>query len=242
MSFATNILKEKQHDNSKDLQADNESEKTIDDDWFNIFEKEGSQKSTEEAQRRFARVLAGEIEKPGSYSIRTLKTLGELDQNTAILFKKLCSACIFLEHPIDKHLIDVRVPSLGKNPGANALKKYGLTFTNLNILNEYRLIISEYKSNVDYQVSIPEENYRVLAPFQHQRRYWALQPSPEREKSEEFRISGVAFSRVGRELLRIVDQEPMPEYTEALKKFFADQKLQMVEVPGPGPIILEGTI
>ena len=133
MSFATNILKEKQHDNSKDLQADNESEKTIDDDWFNISRKKEVKKAPKRRSVGFARVLAGEIEKPGSYSIRTLKTLGELDQNTAILFKKLCSACIFLEHPIDKHLIDVRVPSLGKNPGANALKKYGLTFTNLNI-------------------------------------------------------------------------------------------------------------
>ena len=60
--------------------------------------RRGSQKSSEDMQRRFARVLAGEIEKPGSYSILTLKTLGELDQNIATLFKKLCSACVFLEH------------------------------------------------------------------------------------------------------------------------------------------------
>ena len=48
-------------------------EKTIDDDWFNIFEKEGSQKSSEEVQHRFARVLAGEIEKSGSYSNKGCK-------------------------------------------------------------------------------------------------------------------------------------------------------------------------
>ena len=78
LGFAAGILKGKQYDNSKESQADNESEKTIDDDWFNIFEKETSQKSTEEIQCRFARVLAGEIEKPGSYSIKALKTLGDL--------------------------------------------------------------------------------------------------------------------------------------------------------------------
>ena len=48
---------------------------------------------------------------------------------------------------------------------------------------------------------------------------------------QEFRFSGLSFSIVGRELFRIVDQDPMPEYTEDLKKFFADQKLIMFEVP-----------
>ena len=42
-------------------------------------------------QRRFGRVLAGEIEKPGSYSTRTVKILSELDHDVAVLFKKLCS-------------------------------------------------------------------------------------------------------------------------------------------------------
>ena len=48
------------------------------------------------------------------------------------------------------------------------------------------------------------------------------------------------LSHVGRELLRIVDQDLMEQYTEDLKKFFAGQNLQMVETPNPGPIILKG--
>lgn len=211
--------------------TNNNKEKTIDDDWLNRFETEARQKSSEEMQRRFARVLAGEIQKPGSFSPKAVKTLGELDQNIAALFKKLCSLCIVLEHPIEKHIIDVRVPSLGGNPGSNALKKHGLPFNKLNILNEYGLIISTYNSNVDYQVSITDENHQVLAPFQHQGRFWALQSVSKREIDEEFRISGVLLTHIGRELFQIVDQDPMPEYTEDLKKFFASQKLQMVEVP-----------
>ena len=54
-------------------------EKPISEDWFNIFEKEASQKSSEEMQRRFAQVLAGEIEKPGSHSIKAVKALGDMD-------------------------------------------------------------------------------------------------------------------------------------------------------------------
>lgn len=56
-----------------------------------------------------------------------------------------------------------------------------------------------------------------------------LLPLPDRGNKPEFRLSGVALSRVGRELFRIVDQDPMPEYTEDLKQYFAEQKLQMIE-------------
>ena len=43
-------------------------------------------------------------------------------------------------------------------------------------------------------------------------------------------VSGIMLSHTGRELFPIVDQDPMESYTEALKKFFAEQNLQMIEV------------
>ena len=217
-------------------------EKVIDDVWLNIFETEARPRSTEEAQLLFGRILAGEIKNPGSYSLKTVKALGEMDQNIASLFKRLCSVCIVLNNPDDDTLIDIRIPSLGGDPGRNVLRKYGLPFNKLNTLNEYGLVISEYNSGVDYQVSIVDKNHRVLAPFLHQGQYWALQSTLERKHDEEFRIWGVALSQVGRELFHIVDQDPMPEYTEDLKKFFTSQKLQMVEVPGSGPIMINSTI
>ena len=219
-------------------------EKTIDDDWFNVFEKEASQKSSEDMQRRFGRVLAGEIEKSGSYSIKTIKTLGEMDQNIAALFKKLCSACVvfgvfeILNSETNEMVLDVRVPSFGGNPGSNALRKYGLGFDQLNLLNGYDLIISDYNSWYDYNLCIVSQDNSVRLPFQYQGKYWGLFPLPERENKSELKISGVALSHIGRELFHIVDQDPMPEYTENLKKFFAEQNLQMVEVSTPKPTIL----
>ncbi len=226
----TNQPNEAQSDNSTNQDANGGEEKTISDVWLNIFETEARPQSTEEGQILFGRILAGEIKNPGSYSTRTLKTLGELDQNIAALFKKLCSVCIVLNNPIDDALIDIRIPSLGGNPGRNVLRKYGLPFSKLNTLNEYGLVISDYNSGVDYQVSIVDKNHRVLAPFLHQGQYWALQSTLEREHDEEFRIWGVALSQVGRELFQIVEQDSIPEYTEDLKKFLMGQNLQMIEV------------
>lgn len=225
---------------STDQDTNGGEEKVIDDDWLNSFETEARQKSTEDIQHRFGRVLAGEIRKPGSYSIKTVKTLGEMDQNAATLFKKLCSACVVLGIQDNEHVIDARVPSLDGNAGSNALKKYGLGFDQLNILNEYDLIISDYNSWRDYNLCILNPKNPILLPFRYQGKQWILLPSPERDNKPEFKLSGVAFSRVGRELFHIVDQEPMKQYTEDLKKFFAGQNLQMVETPNPGPIILKG--
>ena len=49
-----------------------ESAETISDDWLNAFETEARQKSTEEMQTYFGKILAGEIRKPGSYSTETI--------------------------------------------------------------------------------------------------------------------------------------------------------------------------
>ena len=125
---------EEQSADSSNQASNSGEEKVIDDDWLNSFETEARQKSTEEMQLRFGRVLAGEIKQPGSYSIKAVKILSHLDQNTAALFKKVCSACIVLGVPNSEYVIDARVPSLGSNAGSNALKKYGLGFDQLNVL------------------------------------------------------------------------------------------------------------
>ena len=249
LGIAADILKRKEYDDSTNQQSDNEPEKTIDDDWFNIFEKEGSQKSSEEMQLRFGRILAGEINQPGSYSIKAVKLLGELDQNTAVLFKKFCSACVVVEVlgiPNSEQGFDARVLCLGGSLGSNALSKYGLGLDQLNILDEYSLITSgdislhDYNlvSLYDYNLCIVYEDDPVPLPFQHQGKSWALLPLPDWDHKSEFRLSGVMLSRVGRELFCIVDQDPMPEYTEDLKAFFAKQKLQMIETPSSCPMII----
>lgn len=235
---AINELQQSESDDSTDQSTEGSEEKTISDDFLNSFEEEVRQKSSEEMQLLFGRILAGEIRKPGSYSIKTVKILGELDQNAATLFKKLCSVCVALEISNVEFLLDIRVPALGGNPGSNALSKYGLGFDQLNVLHEYNLIISDYNSWFDYKLCIINKNPPITIPFLHQGRYWVLSPSsPEHNESQEFRVSGVALSRAGRELFPIVDQDSMEAYTEDLKKFFARQNLQMVEVPSQDVIL-----
>ena len=228
---AMDFLKKKKYDNSTDQQTDSQTEETISPDWFNIFEKEANQKSDEDMQIRFAQVLAGEIEKPGTHSIKAVKALGDMDQTIANLFQKLCSMSIVIEHPISEKNIEVRVVAIDGKAAQNALQKYGLSFYELNILNEYGLIFSNFDTLSDYHVSIlPIRRNQVFIPFRHQERYWGLRPSAEREQRMNSKLSGVVMSNVGQELFHTIEQIPILQYTQDLKQHFKKRKLEMVEV------------
>ena len=65
----------------------NEShDQEISPDWLNYFGGHAEKASTETARMRWAKVLAGEIRRPGSFSLRTLRFLAEVDQETAFVF------------------------------------------------------------------------------------------------------------------------------------------------------------
>ena len=234
-----------QSDLSSSKSADT-TKKNINDDWLNSFEKEAKQKSTEEMQKLFGRILSGEIKQPGSFSIKAIKVLSELDATVACLFQKLCSYAIYLP----QYRENTVVSSLGGQASQNALKKFGFRFSELNTLNEYGLITSDFNSWCDFTTCVWDKDKAFLYPkrrelymynshqlerkginwpFQHLNHEWILKPTQERDKSMDVHISGILFSKVGRELLSIVDLMPEGEYTKELKKYFLKQyNLEMV--------------
>jgi len=208
--------------------------KSIDDDWLNTFEKEAAQKSTEDMQRMFSRILAGEIKRPSSFSIKTIKLLAELDQETATLFRQFCSACVTLGVPRSNVVLDARVPSLGGNAGTNSLSEYGFNFGALNVLQEHGLIISDYNSWMEYQHAIAqraEGRLQVTLPILFQRKYWALVPLADRNPADPLQIHGVALTKTGQQIASIIELPENDKFREALTKYFASQKLGMMEVP-----------
>lgn len=53
------------------------------DDWMNAFMRFAEDASSEELQDMFGRILAGQVVRPGSFSLSTLRAVAELDQATA---------------------------------------------------------------------------------------------------------------------------------------------------------------
>ena len=218
-----------------------------DHDWSARFFNYIQDVSSDEMQLLWAKVLAGQIAQPGSVSIRALSILRNMDQPTAELFLVLRSACISLA-PDGMNILDARVPSLGGDANQNALRQFGLSFDNLNVLNEQGLIIGDYRSWYDIRMCVStfgmidnRENVLIRVPFKFQDRYWVLEPQAEHEAGSEYRVSGVALTQAGRELSTIVDCQPMPEYHHALEGFLSSQAMIMTEVSGPTPEIWQPT-
>jgi hypothetical protein len=216
---------------SKPLAIENDKEPeapTISEDWLNAFEIEAAQMSSEQMQLLFGKILAGEIRKPASYSIKTIKLVAQLDNRAAVLFSLLCSLSISLQIPNLNVIVDARVVSMG-NAGLNSLEAYGLNFDQLNILQEYGLIIADCNSAMDYQSAVAREG-RVGLPMIYQKTQWAFLPKVPFSGFQEFKIQGVAFSKSGKELLPIIDITPNDKYTDDLKKFFDNLGMIMAAI------------
>lgn len=82
----------------KDTQSDSDSTTTddawVDEDWLNVFERFVEDASTERMQQLWSRVLAGEIRRPGTFSLRTLRFLSEFEQSDALIFAQFCKSAV----------------------------------------------------------------------------------------------------------------------------------------------------
>lgn len=187
----------------------------VDEDWLNVFEGEAAQVSSEHARKAFAKILAGEINRPASFSKKTLRLIAQLDNKAAQLFSLACSMSVSLRH--GSQIIDARVIGMGQ-VGQNSLAPYGLNYGACVILQEYGLVASELGSYFDYQAAQSVDGQVILSLI-HQNQPWAF-VKPQGQQRNEMRLEGMQFSVSGRELLQIVEHQPIPQYTEALTMHF----------------------
>lgn len=218
-----------------DLDAPPVSSDSTPPDWFDVYSREAKDRCEGELREAFVRILAGEIQRPGTFSVRTLRVLGMLDQGTASLFRKAVSVSVRLEFPyvdgcLSGHIRDVRIPELGRSLGHNGLAEYGLGYRAMTSLTEAGLLHAEYSSSADYGPLLPPHRIRPndQIPMVHQDRMWLLMPrSPDRQGSP-VHVTGAMFTKAGQELLRIVDVEEMPRFTEQLRQHFESGGYEML--------------
>lgn len=203
----------------------------ISDDWLNEFENYAKLKSSEDMKIIFGKILSGEVSKPGSFSIRTVRLISQLDNKAARIFQKLCSNVISMKIG-GTELYDARVVSINGNAGSNKLSQYGLSFGNLNILNEYGLIISNYNSQMPYSPCIANENNTVGASVVYQNKHFAFVPTDREKFDKELKLSGVALTLAGIELMNIIPIVETGSYKSDFEEFLSKKFLILEEIEG----------
>jgi Protein of unknown function (DUF2806) len=86
----------------EDIQANPaaaDAQAEIQDDWLNLFARLAEDKSSDDLRRLFGKVLAGEIKKPGSFSLRTIQILATVSK------EELAFVSDFLSHAINASIV-----------------------------------------------------------------------------------------------------------------------------------------
>lgn len=208
----------------------------ISDDWLNEFRDVACKKSSEEAQDLFAKVLAGEIRKPGSISLLALTTLANMDQEVANLFNTFCSLC--LVHLDDPNAIkagdpfnveDARLPILrgsmtdvqtkkNTNPSMKEFTEYSQS-----LFDKYNLNAKSFQLLLDHNLIVDN----TITKYNHiwyDNELWTFKLPYNQSvllitDIKTIPISGLALTSVGKELYNITKRHADPEYWKHISQF-----------------------
>ena len=185
---------------------------------------EASNVSDETLQDLWARLLAGELESPGSVSNDTMSIARDLTKECAEEFQVLCSAALC--YPDGRPMI---VVGCG-NPGTDSLRPYGLSFEVLAGLAHHRLIIGDMST---YH-NLPLGPSRPFIPAQHQELTLTLHRSDaEIRNGATHRIRGLLLTPAGKELFAVVEKTPAPEYRAAMLISLEQEGWTVTQVSSP---------
>lgn len=186
---------------------ESDTEKEIDEDWLDMFSRISETKSNEEVQLILSKILAGEIKRPGSFGPKTLQTLTLLDQETAKIFRDFCSISYELPQLGDQ-MVQVITEPFG-SPGSNALKDFNLNYSNLSQLQDAGLI--------QYDLTAWRDMHPALfaMPFKIGDKSFQLNLTGEIDH-KQIRTKIINFTRVGRELRKVLEMKSNDSYNEKL--------------------------
>jgi hypothetical protein len=185
-------------------QLDKEADPShIDDDWLMNFFERSRLTSDSQMQDLWSRLLAGEANKPGSYSQRTVNLVAELDKKDAELFGRLTNfVWIVLNRPTP----------LIFNVNHGLYKKYGLSFDVFEHLATLGLV--NFDSLAGYQLQAEGTGGRL--GMYYQGKTYIVQVPEGREN--HIAVGNVTLTNQGLELLRVSPGEEIPDFVDYVKE------------------------
>lgn len=185
-------------------------------DWTARFFRIAEDITTEQMQTLWGKVLAGEVKRPGSFSLRTLDILKNISKNEAETFVRVARLAFQNE-------TKVFVPN--QDRGKLLKEDYGIGFLDLLLLREIGLLTPS-----DLEFSLPPAEETMQAVFTCGATCVTMDRPVGTPKQP---VKVVLFTEIGKELLQLVELTPAdPQYIEKFAKAFQD----------PGVVVRSGTI
>lgn len=212
-----NILKIAQRANDQLERGVAASSPEFDFDWFLRFFDAAGNIHAEDMQQLWARVLAGEVERPGSFSLRTVEALRNMTTREALIFKNASELALQESDGTFFLFCDADLSDDFVN------QKYGLSKNDILALEEAGLISA---LRVDNEIEINSEG---ADGFFNGSDLMILFES-NNEESKVFRYRSYPLSEVGKQLLPIVQEKSNDDYLVDLGKILKKDLRGKVDV------------
>ncbi|NJO80666.1 MAG: DUF2806 domain-containing protein [Cyanobacteria bacterium RM1_2_2] len=179
------------------------SEEKPESEWINRFFEIAENISTEDLQYLWGKILAGEIQKPGSFSLRTLETLKNMSRQEAENFCKL-----------GRYVLRLRDMAFYIDPEQYIFNRENtLGFKEIFALKDAGIVADSDLLNFSFEPCSAGTTSQLL--------YGSLIILFEREKDTSKIASKVGvLTKAGAELLKLVSIEPDMEYIQAIAQLF----------------------
>ncbi|MCI6090332.1 MAG: DUF2806 domain-containing protein [Solobacterium sp.] len=161
-------------------------------DWFIRYYEASGDISDKEMQVLWAKILAGEIEKPSSYSLRTLDVLRNMSKEEAECFVKICNASV--KSGPEKYVIPIDQDYLSKN---------GIDYSDILMLEEIGLINSSSGIHINDDL---ESNTEYILYV-----YGSLIVRAIASEKRKLSLRVFLFTNVANELATLIDRESNEE-------------------------------
>tara|TARA_B110000090_G_scaffold156635_1_gene172235 strand:- start:1038 stop:2036 length:999 start_codon:yes stop_codon:yes gene_type:complete len=181
-------------------QEDTVSEESVDKDWSKRFFNIVEDVSDEEMQALWGRILAGEIKSPQSYSLRTLELLKNLSKKEAETFMKFASLAInsnsvtFILNFKSEKLLE---------------ETYKLNFGDRLLLEELGFLTA---NDLQFKILATKEQIAQLY-FVIGNTIISLE-KPANQPEQQLQV--LVFTKIGQELLKLVNSSTNLDYTQLL--------------------------
>ena len=176
------------------------SDEPVDEDWTTRFFSYAEDISNEEMQELWGRILAGEIKRPKSFSLRTLDVLRNLSKEEAQVFMKFASL----------HIKSSGVSFILNFKNEKLLEeKYGLNYNDRLLLEELGFITA---NDLQFKIAKTDKQPRQVVFIVGN----TIVIQEKKENKPEQQLQVLVFTKIGQQLLNLVETSPDLDYIQLL--------------------------
>lgn len=194
------------------------TEDPVSTDWAARFFAECQDVSDEQMRTAWAKVLAGEVTQPGSFSARTLFVLKNISKAEADLFNTLSS------HSLRGWGARSVFPFVNVGGDIDYWDRLGLTFAAFEHLQDAGLVSHHWVGHLTVNLNAPGMTLR--SPGHH----WTVNPRHVTDAAHVLSVGKVELTTAGKELAAICDWNLPEERSTFVTKWLASQGCIVQEV------------